>query len=98
MCVVYSAQVLSWQSISEAKISELVQYNLGTGKDSTIVKFEDNGGETLRCHVPYENTAMTSLVLTLFASQKASTIHCYDEQETIGGYSTSLLHRVAAKP
>ncbi len=87
----------AWVSVSDATITEFIQFNEGIGRDYTVIKVTDSASNSILCHIPYAEKNLSSLVLSLYMANKKGIYHCYDDTIDIGGYITHRLHRVIAR-
>jgi hypothetical protein len=63
-------------------------------QDDNPVYFKLSDGTM--CYVPSTEKNLYSLILSLFATGKKATFHCWDSEETVAGVSGHRTHRVIA--
>jgi hypothetical protein len=85
-----SCYVHAWIPNGETvTIDEIIQWN-GDGP----VYFKLSSG--YMCYVPAAEKNAYSLILALYMSGKKASIHCFDSEETLGGFKGHKLHRIIA--
>lgn len=84
----------SWVSGSDLRISSIVMW-----ESSEVHPLYFKASNDMWCYVPAGEKNLHSLILTLYASGKASDIHCYDlAEEKMGGVPAGhKLHRIITK-
>jgi len=97
MCFASSAS--AWVISADTKIGQMIQWEqietVNTGKN-VVLKLADDSA----CYVPLTETALYSLVLSLYMANKTVSVHCYDDVANtinIGGYTAHKLYRIIAK-
>lgn len=81
----------AWDYSENVKIDAFFLWETGMVPNAMVVL--SNGK---MCHVPTSDEQLFAFVLALYMAHKPVGIHCYDELENVGGYSSKRIHRIGA--
>jgi hypothetical protein len=87
--VAFSFSANAWVISTDATVDQVWEW-----QDSAPVYFRLSSGSM--CYVPNEEKSVYSLILSLWATGKKATFHCWDTEENTQGILGHRIHRVVA--
>lgn len=91
LCALAAQPAHAWLHFPNAQVRDVTQW-----ENNNPVFFKTSGSET-HCYVPAAEKNLVALILSLHASQRTASIHCYpDNPISVGGVTGYRLHRIIA--